>query len=408
MPTFFAVTSIADFPLLRREIGYTRGVRELDRLRDEIAAIFPATRPRSNRSTIEFLIEEESAGAAFDRLADLCARISGTIPVRRRVIQRRLVAGAVRCPGGQVTEQLVARADDALLAAAAADPAVNIVELDAEEEADHLLTVELRRAIRSNGFHLVYQPKLRAAGGGVVGAEALARWTHPRRGPISPAVFIPAAERSGDIRAFTDWVIDRVVEDARIVAEAGLQCPLHVNISATLVADAAFVQHALERVGPVADRIGFEITETAMMVDPIGALANLRQLADAGIALSIDDYGTAFSSLSYLQQLPVGEIKIDQSFISRLTSGSRDPLLVRSTIDLAHAMEMKVTAEGVDAPAALALLQVMRCDMVQGFLLSLPLPLDEMIAFTQRAASGSAMPTGVGHDRWAKLALRAA
>ena len=128
-------------------------------------------------------------------------------------------------------------------------------------------------------------------------------------------------------------------------------------------------------------RIGLEITETAVIQDPEAALANLRALADAGIRIAIDDYGSGLSSLSYLKQLPASELKIDQMFISGLIDSHRDPLLVRSSIDLAHALDMEVTAEGVDSPAALALLKVMGCDVIQGFLIAQPMRLGELRAF---------------------------
>jgi EAL domain-containing protein (putative c-di-GMP-specific phosphodiesterase class I) len=119
-------------------------------------------------------------------------------------------------------------------------------------------------------------------------------------------------------------------------------------------------------------KIGFEITETAVIRDPESAIANLRTFADIGVPLAIDDYGAGLSSLAYLKRLPASELKIDKLFVTQLTSSNRDPLIVRSTIDLAHALDMEVTAEGVETPAALALLGVMGCDMVQGFLISRP------------------------------------
>jgi EAL domain-containing protein (putative c-di-GMP-specific phosphodiesterase class I) len=129
-----------------------------------------------------------------------------------------------------------------------------------------------------------------------------------------------------------------------------------------------------------------------MMADPEGALANLYKLAEAGVHLSIDDYGSGFSSLAYLQRLPVKELKIDKGFVSRLSSGPRDPLLVRSTIDLAHALEMEVTAEGVQSAAALALLQVMRCDMVQGFFLSPALSLEGLVDYARDRLAAPGLP----------------
>lgn len=403
MQTYFVVATLLRFEGLRRQIGYARALRELDGLCDELADILPAeAAPRANRASIEFLIEAESPDDATAQLAALQHRIRGVIPLRRQSFDRQLAVGAVRCPTRILTEELVAQAEGALRSAHELNPPLSVVELSEVEHQTHHLMDDLRKAIRSDGLHLVYQPKLCARGRGVLGAEALIRWKHPIKGVIPPTDFIAAAERNGVIRSLTDWVIDRVLRDSLVVEQAGLDCPLHINISAPLVGEPDFIEQALARLGSSTKRIGFEITETAMMVDPEGALANLRRLAAAGVALSVDDYGAGFSSLAYLQQLPVHEIKIDRMFVSRLTSGSRDPLLVRSTIDLAHALEMKVTAEGVDSAAALALLQVMGCDMLQGFLLSPPLPVGELITYAERAVE-SALPT-IAQDRWSKLA----
>jgi EAL domain-containing protein (putative c-di-GMP-specific phosphodiesterase class I) len=406
MPTYFVLVSLAGFEPLRREIGYSRALREIDGLRDRLAVCLPEAAPRANRATVEFLLDEPSAEAMTNRLTALIGEVGGGIRLRGRTAERHLVAVAVRCPAaGQVSCGVIARAEEGL--AAVHGPSVQVVELDQEQHAEHLLMGDLRKALRADDLRLVYQPKLNARGGGVVGAEALLRWDHPVHGPISPALFIPAAERNGEIRGITDWVLSRALADAKTVCAADLTCPIHVNISAPLIGDSAFVEQALAILGADTGLIGFEITETSMMSDPEGTLVNLHRLAAAGVALSIDDYGAAFSSLTYLQRLPVGEIKIDQSFIARLTSGSRDPLLVRSTIDLAHALEMKVTAEGVESAAALALLQVMQCDMVQGFLLSRPVPLDELIAFAKGERGAAPVASNIAQGRWAKLARSA-
>ncbi|RYD46029.1 MAG: EAL domain-containing protein, partial [Sphingomonadales bacterium] len=128
-------------------------------------------------------------------------------------------------------------------------------------------------------------------------------------------------------------------------------------------------------------KIGFEITETAVIRDPQSAIGHLKRFADIGIVIAIDDYGAGLSSLAYLKQLPASELKIDKLFVTQLTSSNRDPLIVRSTIDLAHALEMEVTAEGVETPSALALLSVMGCDMVQGYLISRPVGFDAFQKF---------------------------
>ena len=404
MQTFFVVATLHRIEELRRLVGYTRTLRLLDELGAELVALLPpGTTLRANRSSIEFTLELESASVARALLCDLHRRIGGEVPTRKRRFPRRVAIGAIHCSHALFSHRAVQQADEALCSAHLLDPPVQLAELKPEECEEQRLMQDLRKAIRSDALHLHYQPKLRAHGGGLAGAEALLRWTHATRGSVSPGLFVPVAERSGDIRALTDWVLERVVADGAEIARAGLRVPIHVNISAQLVADLDFVDHALDQLACSPEEIGLEITETAMMTNPEGALANLNRLAQAGIHLAIDDYGASFSSLAYLQRLPVHELKIDQMFVSRLTSGARDPLLVRSTIDLAHALEMEVTAEGVESPAALALLQVMRCDMVQGFLLSKPLPLDQLLEYGRRARDASMLPASAPPTRWASL-----
>ena len=148
-----------------------------------------------------------------------------------------------------------------------------------------------------------------------------------------------------------------------------------------LLSDARFVRQACALIVSSGARLGFEITETSVIRDPESAIRNLQVFADIGIVIAIDDYGAGLSSLAYLKQLPARELKIDKLFVTQLTSSNRDPLIVRSTIDLAHALEMEVVAEGVETPAAMALLTVMGCDMIQGFLISRPIGLEALLPF---------------------------
>jgi EAL domain-containing protein (putative c-di-GMP-specific phosphodiesterase class I) len=150
-----------------------------------------------------------------------------------------------------------------------------------------------------------------------------------------------------------------------------------------LLTDRVFIDAACALIEESDAEIGFEITETAVIRDPDLAIANLERCAAMGITLAIDDYGSGLSSLSYLKRLPATELKIDKMFVTHLTSSHRDPLIVRSTIDLAHALDMEVTAEGVETPAALALLTVMGCEMVQGYLISPPLELAAFVTYLE-------------------------
>ena len=394
MQTYFAVLGLNGFDGIKRQVGYARAMSLLDALRDRIAQSLPEIEQlRANRSNVEFLLRARSQSAAAEALSTLQSGLSQDIPMRGRRLAGAVSVAAVSCPRGSVSEALVAEAERALAKAMRMGRAVHMSDRVVSVQDDHALMDDLHAALGGvPGLALHYQPKLRAHGGALAGVEALLRWTHPARGAVSPEIFIPLAERSGEIGPLTEWVIARAVADRATLRAAGVEAPIHVNISAQLIADPRFIDRALELLGDATRGIGFEITETAMMADPEGALANLHKLAGAGVHLSIDDYGTGFSSLAYLQRLPVNELKIDKGFVSRLTSGPRDPLLVRSTIDLAHALEMEVTAEGVQSAATLALLQVMRCDIVQGFFLSPALSLKGLIDYARERVAAPALP----------------
>ncbi|MBU3079433.1 EAL domain-containing protein [Sphingomonas quercus] len=255
---------------------------------------------------------------------------------------------------------------------------------------DAVLLADLIAAVENDRLALVYQPKLNARSNQIEAVEALLRWQHPVAGAIGPADFIPWAERHGLIRQVTQWVLRTAIRDQADLAASGHALAVSVNLSGRLVGDRSFTRWALEACKEAVGPIGMEITETAVIDGTENALENLHAYADAGIRVAIDDYGAGLSSLAYLRKLPASELKIDKMFISTLVSSHRDPLLVRSTIDLAHALEMEVTAEGVETPIALSLLRVMGCDLIQGYEISRPLPLDELRHFldTRNAESG--------------------
>ena len=240
---------------------------------------------------------------------------------------------------------------------------------------------ELKGATDRGELFLQYQPKVHVRRQEIASAEALVRWRHPTRGLILPNDFIPLAEVSRDIDRITLWTIEQVIRDQKTLQADGQNLTIFVNISGQLLSNPTFVKRACDMVRDGGVPLGFEITETSVIRDPVSAIANLNIFADQGIAIAIDDYGAGLSSLAYLKQLPARELKIDKMFVLQLTSSNRDPLIVRSTIDLAHALEMEVTAEGVETPAALALLSVMGCDMIQGYLISRPIEIDAFRQF---------------------------
>jgi diguanylate cyclase (GGDEF)-like protein len=234
------------------------------------------------------------------------------------------------------------------------------------------LAAELRRDIARGALLVEYQPKAALPSGDVVGVEALARWHHPQQGFISPETFIGIAERSGLIRSLTDHVLDVAIGQLAQWRATGLDLTLAVNISVRNLLDDSLpptVANALARHRVPASSLTLEITESTLIADPARTIATLNRLSAMGVALAIDDFGTGYSSLSYLRRLPVDEIKIDKSFVQRMTADESDSVIVRSTIDLGHNLGLQVTAEGVEDGQTWQLLAAAGCDEAQGFFL---------------------------------------
>ncbi len=236
-------------------------------------------------------------------------------------------------------------------------------------------------AVSGNEFRLVYQPKYHARRGMIDSAEALVRWQHPHEGLMLPDKFITTCEGNGSIAPLTLWTVERSIVDQRYFRKHGRALRLFVNLSAQLLSDEPTIARLCEIAETPDIDIGLEITEGSVIADPLRAFGNIHRLRAAGYCIAIDDYGSGLSSLTYLKQIEADELKIDKSFVMSLGTSHRDPLIVRSTIDLAHALGMTVTAEGVETPAAQALLTVMGCDMMQGYLIGRPMRPPRMIVF---------------------------
>jgi diguanylate cyclase (GGDEF)-like protein/PAS domain S-box-containing protein len=260
-------------------------------------------------------------------------------------------------------------------------------ELDSYDPARLALLGELRRALEGNELQLHYQPKVDLKTHSVVGAEALLRWPHARRGFVSPGVFIPDAEKTGLIRQLTRWVLDRAAGEARAWERAGRRLPVSINISARSLQDGRIVddvEEALLTHDMRADRLQIEVTESAVMLDENRAVEVLASLASRGVSVSIDDFGMGFTSLNLLRRLPVHELKIDRSFVdamSREAAGAEDTAIVRSTADLAHNLGLTAVAEGVENQWTLDLLASFGCDQAQGFHIAKPMPSADFVGW---------------------------
>ena len=245
---------------------------------------------------------------------------------------------------------------------------------------------ELLEALQRGQFELFYQPQVAGDSGRILGAEALIRWRHPVRGLVSPAEFIPHIETSGLILPVGQWVLETACEHlARWATRPEMaHLTLAVNVSVQQFQSPDFakrVEEALKEMGADPGRLKLELTESALAQDPDNLIAVMRQIRALGVRFALDDFGTGYSSLSYLCRLPLEYLKIDRSFVSQIESGDNNVVICAATISLAHGLKLKVIAEGVETDAQQYFLNsVHRCDVLQGYLYSAPIPLPEFEA----------------------------
>jgi diguanylate cyclase (GGDEF)-like protein len=243
-----------------------------------------------------------------------------------------------------------------------------------------LLATELRKAMSDDELEVYYQPVADLRTGDIRGFEALLRWRHAQYGSVSPNEFIPVAEKTGLINELTWWVLGRALRELRRWQDEGYEFSMAVNLSARSLMDHDLVgrlRQQIEDIGVRPRNVVLEITESSIMVDPDRSERVLQELADLGVELAIDDYGTEYSSLSRLQRLPVTTVKIDRSFVMHMCANDRDEKIVRATIYLAHTLGQRVIAEGVEDLTTWERLTELGCDEVQGYYLSAPIPAEQ-------------------------------
>ncbi len=324
---------------------------------DEFAAILPATGDEQNAITVAQKIQ---------RAMDHAYTIEG------QTVNIELSIGIAIYPDhGNEPQSLLQRADIAMYQAKHNHQGFALYDSSHDNHSLSQLTMisDLRRAIESDGLSLVFQPKVAMNTSQLVGIEALVRWDHPERGTIPLNSFLPLAEHTGLIKPLTKWVVRQTAIACDHLHHLGFPIHATVNISARNLLDASLsetVLSILETTGLDGRWLYLELTESAVMSDSTRALRTLEKLHAAGIHLVIDDFGTGHSSLTTLKKLPVDEIKIDRSFVLEMKEHNNDTVIVRSTIDLAHNMGMRVTAEGVDTEEVWHLLKLLGCDMAQG------------------------------------------
>jgi len=245
------------------------------------------------------------------------------------------------------------------------------------------LVSELKQALEQGKLELYLQPKLHLRSQEVVGVEGLVRWPG-RDQPVSADVIVAVAEETGLIKPLTRWVLDEAIRTRQVLFDAGHDLSVAINISANNLREPdfpIFVQRLLSKFPEHRGRICLELTETSMMIDPITSLRSLRALDSAGIPIAVDDFGSGYSSLSYIKQLPASEIKIDKSLITDLVQHPDDRVIVQTTVDMCHSLGYSVVAEGVEDQETCDLLAHIGCDQIQGFLMTRPLPLEQLLTW---------------------------
>jgi diguanylate cyclase (GGDEF)-like protein len=257
------------------------------------------------------------------------------------------------------------------------------------EAAERKLELEgrLRRALKSDGLTLWYQPVRDAISGDMVGAEALLRWVDPEIGPVSPSEFVPIAEDTGLIVEIGEWVLRTACAQAQAWQDEGLRAiRMGVNVSGHQLRQPSFLEsvtRTLRETGISPGCLEMEITESTIMQDDSVTVATCRQLDEMGVGLVLDDFGTGYSSLSYLRRFPICRLKIDRSFVSELPACREDAALTTGIVAMAHSLGLKVVAEGVETVEQADFLRQARCDDLQGYLFSAAVPAEEIARFLQ-------------------------
>jgi diguanylate cyclase (GGDEF)-like protein len=254
---------------------------------------------------------------------------------------------------------------------------------------------DLRRAIDRREIVLYYQPQAALASGEVIGLEALARWHHPERGWVPPTEFIPVAEHMGLIKPLTAQIVELAVKQSLSWQDAGVAVPIAVNVSMRNLLDPRFpemLEDVIQTSGVAPGQLKLEITESAVMAEPARVLETMNRLRSEGLRFAIDDFGTGYSSLTYLQRLPVEEIKIDRTFVGQLTTDPGSAAIVRATIELGGSLGLDVVAEGVEDATTWQMLNRLGCSTAQGYFLSRPIPAVEVAGWMSSWAARDRFP----------------
>jgi EAL domain-containing protein (putative c-di-GMP-specific phosphodiesterase class I)/GGDEF domain-containing protein len=378
-------------------IGTAHGFRVADGLIQQLAdrlralAVEGALVGRIKRGLfLVFFPDADPDGFAKAQAQQLAARLEAPYQVNDLTLVCPVHLGFAAFPrDGRTLDDVVNAADAALQMAIERDEPAAFFDTSfaPAARAHYRLEPQLRDALARDEFINLYQPKVDLASGQVVGFEALVRWVHPQRGLVPPAEFVPALESTGLIREVGRHILRRAVADWRRWRDAGLAAPrIAVNVAAAQLRDGRLLDDLREALGDTPDgrdALGVEVTERVLIGDMEQAIQVLTQVRELGIPVAIDDFGTGYSSLSYIVRLPVDEVKIDRSFIERLTTDDAYRGIVATCVSLARNLGLKVVAEGIETPEQARELLRLQCDYGQGFLYSPPVPEQQVQALLQ-------------------------
>ncbi len=395
-PAAVLILDLDRFKEVNDTLGHQVGDRLLQqiamRLRDPLRPVDTIARLGGDEFAI--LLPGVSMPEARAMAAGLIGRLEDPFRIDGLGLQVDASVGIAMYPDhGSEAAVLIQRGDVAMYVAKKVRNTVAVYDPEQDFHSVRHLTLkgELRQAIDRDELVLYYQPKISSATGRADGAEALMRWRHPRHGLVPPGEFIPLAEHTGLIKPMTQWALDAAMRQCAAWRKLGLDLPISVNCSARNLLEEDLpgtIEQALRRHGLDPRSLILEITETAIIEDPQGALEVLTLLAGLGVRISIDDFGTGYSSMEYLTRLPASELKIDRSFVMGILREENNAIIVRSIIDLAHNLGLRAVAEGVDSEEAWQVVRSLGCDASQGFHFARPIDAAEFVTWARTSRWG--------------------
>jgi diguanylate cyclase (GGDEF)-like protein len=392
--TALLVMDLTDFKAVNDSLGHAVGDDLLRQVGPRLAASLRAADTVARMGGDEFAVllpGTDETGAA--RVAQkMLAALEQAFPLEGEMLDIGASIGVAVAPVHAThAEQLLSRADVAMYAAKGSLAGLAVFSSEHERDGAGRLALmsDLRRAVDEGELVLYYQPQIDLRTGAISSVEALVRWMHPKRGLVGPDEFIPLAERTGLIKRLTRTVLTEAIRQARAWELAGLRVPIAVNLSMRNIHDPQLPQtiaQLLQRWDARPDLLRLEMTETVLAADPERALQTMDSLRAMGVHIALDDFGIGYSSLAYLNRLPLDEIKIDRSFVLGMISDESSATIVRATVELGHGLGYAVVAEGVENDETRQRLKALGCDAIQGFLVARPMPADQAAEWIGRAS----------------------